>query len=433
LLKNRGTLYVSDRAFVRRITLNFQEKAMSDQKMQLSREELYALIWKTPMRQLAQELGMSDVGLRKLCHRNGIPTPPQGFHLMKSGPKKSILKKSLPSIEEGQRSSFIFKVTDVPKIKEISQIESQWDNLLTDLVHVRIKDKKVIKQIIRTLLKPINKNKTDERGILLVPDASYPIRVSPEMLAQAVELYEQLLERMFALGATLLSIEDKGSSVLLKVDWLGYVYRFQIAEYSTRSENPKRNTQDNRYYSYHDRWIYTPTGRLSLEIWGPGYGANKTQDGKRLIIDRIDEVLRKQFFKAYEQKKEHEIKEIRKQKALRHLQKKELTRQEEEFQALRKKKLFKDMRVWQRAKALREYIDAIEDHGVVKGVSEGQLEEWLAWARNYADSLDPIKQRLALTDPPFPEGKEIIGIPWFYLEYDDPEEAERDRARKPYW
>ena len=91
------------------------------------------------------------------------------------------------------------------------------------------------------------------------------------------------------------------------------------------------------------------------------------------------------------------------------------------------------MREWQRTKVLRQYIAAIEDHGAVEGVSEDQLVEWLSWARAYADKLDPIKQGSALTDPPFPEGKEITDVPWFYLDYDDPEEADRERAGKSYW
>ncbi len=59
-------------------------------RIELSREELYDRVWTQPMRELSLEFGWSDVGLRKLCHRNGIPTPPQGYHLMKDGgPKKS--------------------------------------------------------------------------------------------------------------------------------------------------------------------------------------------------------------------------------------------------------------------------------------------------------------------------------------------------------
>lgn len=45
----------------------------------LSREELYELAWTVPMRTLARDLGLSDVGLAKLCRRHRIPTPSRGY------------------------------------------------------------------------------------------------------------------------------------------------------------------------------------------------------------------------------------------------------------------------------------------------------------------------------------------------------------------
>src|SRR5262249_31223955 len=46
---------------------------------QLSRAELYERVWTTPMRTLAPEFGLSDVGLSKLCRRHQIPTPWVGY------------------------------------------------------------------------------------------------------------------------------------------------------------------------------------------------------------------------------------------------------------------------------------------------------------------------------------------------------------------
>jgi hypothetical protein len=48
----------------------------------VTRGELYELIWQTPMTKLAKSFGMSDVGLRKICKKNGIPTPPLGYWAM---------------------------------------------------------------------------------------------------------------------------------------------------------------------------------------------------------------------------------------------------------------------------------------------------------------------------------------------------------------
>src|SRR5262245_50159206 len=63
-----------------------EEGAMdSDQPCthQVSRAELYERVWTTPMRTLAAEFGVSDVGLSKLCHRHEVPTPPRGYWAQK--------------------------------------------------------------------------------------------------------------------------------------------------------------------------------------------------------------------------------------------------------------------------------------------------------------------------------------------------------------
>ena len=46
--------------------------------MEKSRVELYELVWAKPMTHLAKELGLSDVGLRKICVKFGIPLPLRG-------------------------------------------------------------------------------------------------------------------------------------------------------------------------------------------------------------------------------------------------------------------------------------------------------------------------------------------------------------------
>lgn len=43
--------------------------------MEKSRVELYELVWLKPMTHLAKELGLSDVGLRKICVKYGMNRP----------------------------------------------------------------------------------------------------------------------------------------------------------------------------------------------------------------------------------------------------------------------------------------------------------------------------------------------------------------------
>ena len=41
----------------------------------MKRSELYAKVWEVPLSKLGPALGLTDVGLRKLCRRFSIPVP----------------------------------------------------------------------------------------------------------------------------------------------------------------------------------------------------------------------------------------------------------------------------------------------------------------------------------------------------------------------
>ena len=45
-------------------------------KEELSREELFALVWEKPTVEVAKELGVSDVAVAKLCARLQVPKLP---------------------------------------------------------------------------------------------------------------------------------------------------------------------------------------------------------------------------------------------------------------------------------------------------------------------------------------------------------------------
>ena len=50
-----------------------------DQRIELTREELYELVWAEPIMKLARQYGLSDRGLAKICDRMGVPVPGRGY------------------------------------------------------------------------------------------------------------------------------------------------------------------------------------------------------------------------------------------------------------------------------------------------------------------------------------------------------------------
>ena len=59
----------------------------------VKRSELYELVWTRPVTKVAQDIGISDVGLSKLCARYGIPVPPRGHWVKVAGGRKSPITR----------------------------------------------------------------------------------------------------------------------------------------------------------------------------------------------------------------------------------------------------------------------------------------------------------------------------------------------------
>ncbi len=52
---------------------------MNQDPLNLSRQDLYELVWSKPMSELAKDFGLSDVALAKRCRKLGIPVPGRGY------------------------------------------------------------------------------------------------------------------------------------------------------------------------------------------------------------------------------------------------------------------------------------------------------------------------------------------------------------------
>lgn len=71
----------------------------SERARQLSRQELYELVWSKPILELAKSFGLSDVALAKRCRRLAIPVPGRGYWPRVTAGQKPF-RPSLPKREK---------------------------------------------------------------------------------------------------------------------------------------------------------------------------------------------------------------------------------------------------------------------------------------------------------------------------------------------
>ncbi len=71
------------------------EQSLAPKVQCLSRDELYARVWQTSLTQLGTELGISNSGLAQICRRMHVPYPPRGYWAKKAA-GKAVTVENLP-------------------------------------------------------------------------------------------------------------------------------------------------------------------------------------------------------------------------------------------------------------------------------------------------------------------------------------------------
>lgn len=96
----------------------------------MKRSELYALVWQTPLRHLGPNLGLSDVGLSKLCRRYNIPVPPVGYWTRFAAGKICVQTPLPPSavdheVHLPEKNTTEARSSDATRIQQVQQAFSQ--------------------------------------------------------------------------------------------------------------------------------------------------------------------------------------------------------------------------------------------------------------------------------------------------------------------
>jgi hypothetical protein len=78
-----------------------------EEETQITREALYKSIWEKPATILAKELGVSDVGLAKICKRLKVPRPPRGYWRQIEVGKKITIPRLPPTGANDKTTAWI--------------------------------------------------------------------------------------------------------------------------------------------------------------------------------------------------------------------------------------------------------------------------------------------------------------------------------------
>jgi hypothetical protein len=355
---------------------------MIDRNSKWDRQELYAKVWQFPIRKLAAEYGISDVGLAKVCRKLEIPLPGLG-HWTKIACGHTIPRPPLPQVEnlptlyrQVREEKTPILPEDEPKLEAIERLVAASTPPVTKamLAHPIVEKTRAL----------LNEARTREGEKLWGGrEAEWlDLRVTKATLPRALRIMAAIIYMLQQEGFKFL-VEKKESESTSAIVY-GEKIRFGVIERS-RQVKPAKPIGFSSY-SY-DSIRLKPTGMLSLEVWNYYSGGPQKvwRDREKMKLEEqlpkcIAGMMRIALWERAERDK-HEKEEQARQKRIDEVRA-ELQKIEKEEKKI--KALEREAIRWHRAERLRRYVAAVRE-------SAAKDAEWLAWAERQADRIDPLK------------------------------------------
>jgi hypothetical protein len=360
-----------------------------------NRQELYEKVWQFPLRILAAEYGISDVGLAKVCRKLEIPLPGAG-HWTKIACGHNIARPSLPAMESVP--VLVRKIPepktpvlpeDMPELERIDRVAATTAPAVTKsmLAHPLVDKTK----------RALTENRTSYRGTLWASREIewLDLRVTKNCLARALRVMAAIIHMLEREGFKLLVEKNKSESTSAAV--YGETIRFGLIERS-RQVNPSPKANASSPSSYNPV-RFEPTGVLSLQIWNYyGGGLQKTWKDREstFLEEQVSKCVAGMMRIALKERAERdkrEREELARQKRIDEVraQLSQIGKEEKKIKALEREAIR-----WHRAERIRAYIEAVRQDALKNEDSENRpmVLEWVRWAERQADRIDPLKPSL---------------------------------------
>ncbi|WP_146093032.1 hypothetical protein [Xanthomonas arboricola] len=390
-------------------------------EQQFTREEFYNLIWSKPIKDLAPDFGISDVALGKICRQLGMASPGRGYWAKLKAGTKLPPKPRLPPrgfgeidivtigqeswVERKERLAILKDLPPKPEFSEnIAELTARAKNAVG---HIALpKTSAEPHHVILALLK------SDERRRERAQALPYSSWEREGFFSSPFEKRRlRLLDAIFK-GVEKVGLQTKGKGTnpqnFTVASRNGSQIDFKLDHPSTKER-----------YSYHRSSAANrpATDKLRLDIiWhkDPPPGMQTTwEDGKNHKIEQdinnivagiavaIEMFYRTTKIRGYEIACEERETRRRVENAVQEAKKEEERARLERTRKAQLARLFHDATAYRLAKDLRDYVTEVvsANRANENPTSNKDLQAWATWAREQADSIDPIKSKSFLDAP----------------------------------
>lgn len=347
--------------------------------IELTRKELYNLVWAESLTSLSKKYALTYNGLKKLCINNNIPIP-QNSYWMKLKYNKPVVIENLPSITQEQSIKLIIRDKD----SKISYDQSPYIILCKQIENdskapIKVPEKLTKPDIlIQNTMELFNKRKKDRYYRNEKLDY-VSITVEEANFSRALLIMDTFIKLLRYRGHSFRRDRNNwGPNIVVKdVD-----FNFHLREVQ------KRIPPEKEYGSS----IYIPTGILLIKI-GESYKAIEWKDANVKLENQLVKVVAKIELLAEmelvwrENCRLHAIQRAEEEKIKKEFQ----ARKEKEI--IKTKNLFSDAEKFDKATIYRNFINATEQRAIHENTLTEELKEWIKWAKEKADWFDPFINR----------------------------------------
>lgn len=361
-------------------------------KRTFTRQELYDLVWSTPIQKLAEQFGLSDRGLAKTCQRHQVPVPGRGYWAkLEAGQpanKTPLAKLNNPGLEPVHIGAFKREVNPyvayaLEQAKTRQSTKAPIERALPREVVVAPPIAEPPKtepspspQTFRThrslegLAKELQSRKPDYDGYI---DVRW-IRIPPSSIGRVVEFLDRLATELEPDG-----IEFSAAGSRVKFHQGPTEVDFQIT-------SPRKQVMNETKYSWKQR-EYVHTGRLSLRIFAQGEGVKKNWIDKdeKLVEESVPQIAESFRLLLVAQKAEDDVRRAEEQRRAELARRRDLAKKRVEREDARLKFLAGIADARREAEDLRRTIDLVPEGDLD---AQPDLALMLQWARRRLVMLD---------------------------------------------
>jgi len=359
----------------------------SHQLTDLSRQELYELIWSSPATKVAADFGVSDVAVHKHCIKRNVPRPTRGYWAKLAAgrnPRKKPLPPTTEEIFENEAQRRL------PKLLALPELKTQLHPLASEM------------------LVALNKTKPGHQKLVHLKEPIFPeVTVSKPLVERAGQAFHVILQALEPLGILFRKSQSSYNP--------GHFKRGHDRLLFHIDETLLDHTRSERRVGY---WNWdnggTPTGHLAFMFKPSWYGRDdekewmetKRKHSLERVLSEVVSAIRLHFL-TMQRKRIQEAIDRKKwaeeyEKRQREWQAKEVIRiQKEKEQAhvnaiqsaksARKLDLIKAAEWWRRSRGITDFVEECERRWKSpSGELNPDQASWLAWAKEIAAGMSPF-------------------------------------------